>query len=150
MNDDVHGAINQEELGYAADYLFRVSIKGLIRNENGEVLVVKETGRTGWDMPGGGMDHGEDFKQAIARELYEEVRLTGDFTYRVIAAEDPKLLLRAKIWQMRLVFEVKPENMKFEPGDDGDEVTFINPEQLKGSDDFAEKKVYEYTLLVAK
>jgi|TARA_B100001245_G_scaffold98417_1_gene71440 8-oxo-dGTP diphosphatase len=147
VNNNVHGAINQEELGYAADYLFRVSIKGLIRNENGEVLVVKETGRTGWDIPGGGMDHGEDFKQAIARELYEEVKLTGGFTYRVIAAEDPALLRRAKIWQIRLIFEVTPENMTFEPGEHGDEVMFINPEQLKDSDDFAERKVYEYSLL---
>jgi 8-oxo-dGTP pyrophosphatase MutT (NUDIX family) len=148
MNDDVHGVINSEDSEGTTDYLFRVSIKGLVRNDNGEVLVVKETGRSGWDLPGGGMDHTESIKQAIAREMKEEVNMIGDFTYRVIAVEEPSFLHRAKIWQIRLVFEVTPENMAFEPGEHGDEVMFINPEQLKDSGDHAERKVHEYSLLV--
>lgn len=130
-----------------ADSLFRLSAKGLVRNESGQVLVVKETGRSGWDLPGGGIDQKESIKQAIARELHEEVMLTGDFTYRIIAIEEPALLKRAQIWQVRLIFEVKPESMIFEPGDDGDEVAFIDPEQLKDSDDLHEQKVHEYSLL---
>jgi 8-oxo-dGTP diphosphatase len=150
MNDYIHGVINPEDLNEKADYLFRVSIKGLVRNDKDEVLVVKETGRTWWDLPGGGMDHEESIKQAIARELREEVNLIGDFTYHVIAVEEPSFLQRAKIWQIRLIFEVMPENMTFEPGDDGDEVMFINPEKLRDSDDLAERKVYEYSLLATQ
>lgn len=145
MNNDANSTVDQK-----ADALFRVSVKGLIRNDVGQVLVVKETGRKGWDMPGGGMEQEESIKQAIARELHEEVKLVGDFTYRIIAIEEPALLKRAAIWQIRLIFEVKPENMTFEPGDDGDEAVFINPEQLKDSDDLHEQKVYEYSLLASK
>lgn len=54
-----HGNINQSALGRKNDYLYRLSLKGLVVNDNGEVLVVKETGRTWWDLLGGGMDHGE-------------------------------------------------------------------------------------------
>lgn len=150
MDADVHGVINPEDSEGTTDYLFRVSIKCLVRNSDGEVLVVKETGRSGWDLPGGGMDHTESIKQAIAREMTEEVSMTGDFTYRVIAVEEPSFLQRAKIWQMRLVFEVVPENMTFEPGEHGDEVMFIDPEKLKDSGDHAERKVYEYTQLVTQ
>lgn len=89
---NVNGIIDQSHLDRKTDYLFRVSMKALVINEQGELLVVKETGRTWWDLPGGGMDHGEDIKAAIARELNEEVGLVGDFTYKVIAVEDPSFL----------------------------------------------------------
>jgi len=48
------------------DYLFRISIKALIYNESGDLLVVKEHGLN-WGLPGGGMDFGETFADALAR-----------------------------------------------------------------------------------
>ena len=144
--NEINGVINQDHLGRKTDYLYRLSIKALIRNDKGDVLVVKETGRTWWDLPGGGMDHGETIKQAIARELYEEVRLRGDFTYRIIAIEDPSLLQNAKVLQVRIIFEVVPENMSFESGEDGDEVMFIDALKLKDSENHSERNVYEYSL----
>lgn len=55
------------------DHLFRVSLKAVIRNAAGELLVVKEKGQTHWNLPGGGMDHGESYHEALARELQEEI-----------------------------------------------------------------------------
>lgn len=88
--------------------------------------MVKESGRDWWDLPGGGMDHGESVKMAIARELREEIGLTGDFTYRIIHVDEPSLLKRAPMYQIGLVFAVTPENMNFAPGEDGDELAFFN------------------------
>ncbi len=51
---------------------YRVSIKALITNEAGELLVVNERGR-GWDLPGGGLDWGEDTIEALHREIEEEL-----------------------------------------------------------------------------
>ncbi len=137
-----HGVV--DHLQRRTDYLFRISMKSLICNERGEVLVVKEAGRSWWDLPGGGIDHEESLKNAIARELREEVNLRGDFTYQVIAVEEPALLEHAGVWQMRLIFEVEPLNMLFEPGLDSDEVCFIDPRELKDSSISAERRVYEY------
>ncbi len=81
------------------------------------------------------MDHGEDIKSAIARELKEEVNLTGDFSYQVVYVDDPSLLQHSKMLQVRLIFIVKPELMEFSPGDDGDEVIFMSLEQLKEIDE---------------
>lgn len=139
-----HGVIDQSHLSRKNDFLFRISVKSLIKNDAGEVLVVKESGRTWWDLPGGGMDHNESIKEAIARELHEEVGFTGDFSYQVIAVEEPGLLKHANVWQMRMVFAVKPDNMRFEAGEDGDALQFIKPEELKDSENDAERKVYEY------
>lgn len=146
--DTPHGLIDQSSLGRKNDYLYRISLKGLIRNDKGEVLVVKETGRDWWDLPGGGMDHDENLKVAIARELKEEVELDGDFVHNVIAVDDPIYLPNANVWQVRLVFTIIPENMKFVAGEDGDEIAFKDPRVFFHSTNFAERKIYDYAQLV--
>ena len=129
------GTINHSESSNRrTDYLYRISLKAFIRNEKGEILVVKETGRDWWDLPGGGMDHGEDIKTALARELKEEVNLTGDFTYRIIDVKDPGYIGEHDMWQVRLMFEVIPENMEFSAGEDGDEIAFMGPKDFEKSD----------------
>lgn len=143
----VHGVIEHPESPRPTDYLYRVSIKCLIRNSTGEVLVVKEAGRDYWDLPGGGMDHNESLEQAIARELNEEVSLTGAFTYRILAAEDPAFSTEHNFWQLRLIFEVTPKTYHFAPGVDSDEVTFVDPLSLKESEHKAERLVYQYAQL---
>jgi len=143
-SSDAHGVIDQSQIARKNDYLFRISLKALVRNEQGEVLVVKEVGRTWWDLPGGGMDHGESIQQALARELREEVNLEGNFDYDIIAVEEPAFLPQPKVWQIRLIFEIKPVRFVFSPGDDGDEIRFIDSAELKNSDNNAERKVYAY------
>ena len=150
MDESLHGIINHSHIERKTDYLYRVSIKGFIRRDDGCVLVVKEAGRTYWDLPGGGMDHGESIKSSIARELNEEVSLKGDFDYRVIAVEEPQILPNAKVWQLRLVFDIAPAEMNFERGEDGDEILFINPNILKDSSHPVERRVYEYTQIALK
>jgi ADP-ribose pyrophosphatase YjhB (NUDIX family) len=51
---------------------YRVSMKALITNEAGEILVVNERG-TGWDLPGGGLDWGEEPVAGLKREIQEEL-----------------------------------------------------------------------------
>jgi len=130
------------------DYLYRVSLKCLVRNDQGQVLVVKETGRDWWDLPGGGIDHNEDVKTSIAREMAEEVNLAGDFTYRVIDVDEPAYLDAHDFWQLRLVFEVKPENMTFSAGEDGDEIAFMNPDDFQNSENKTERRIYRYSTLL--
>lgn len=142
MTNKALGAIQSED--GTNDYLFRLSAKSLIVNDEGNIFVVKESGRGWWDLPGGGMEHGETIKGCIARELYEEVSLTGSFTYETLLVEDARMLRRANLWQVRLTFVVKPEEMVFAPGEDGDEVAFLKPEYFKQSDTITDQKIYEY------
>ena len=125
------------------DYLYRLSLKAIIRNDKGEILVVKEIDRDWWDLPGGGMDHNEDIKSALARELNEEINLVGNFTYRVIAVDSPKYLETHDFWQVRLIFEIKPEIMKFSPGPEGDEVKFVDPSIFENSDIVTEQWIFK-------
>lgn len=126
------------------DHLYRVSLKAYIENDRGEILVVKETGRNYWDLPGGGIDHDETIEQALARELKEEVNYDGAFTYEVKDIEDPKKLDNSDVRQMRIIVKVTPENWEFSRSVDSDEVAFIDPRSLKGSSIHEETLLYQY------
>ena len=146
MNSEVYGVVEHPDSNRKTDYLYRLSIKGIILNDAGEILFVKESGRDWWDLPGGGMDHGESIKEALARELREEVSLMGDFTYTTILAEDPRYLSSHNLYQVRLTFLIEDYNGDgFVPGDEGDEVMFIDPATLKDSQIVTEQKIYEYS-----
>lgn len=149
MNKLPHGVIDQGSLNRKNDYLYRVSLKGLVKNEKGEVLVVKESGRTWWTLPGGGMDHSETVRSAIAREMYEEVKLDGDFSYRPLVVDEPAFLEHANVWQLRIIFEIIPENYVFSAGEDADVIAFINPDTFKDSDNLAEQTIYRYSQLLS-
>lgn len=116
------------------DYLYRISLKAVIYNEDGKLLVVKEHGLN-WGLPGGGMDFGETFKQALARELEEEVGYTGTFTYDVIDTADPMYIEGINAWQVWVVCHVVPETLEFSVGIDGEDLLFIDPDDLVQYDD---------------
>lgn len=49
-----------------------VGVRGFVRNDAGEVLLVRHTYMPGWYLPGGGVSRGETMQTALARELEEE------------------------------------------------------------------------------
>ena len=57
-----------------------VSCAGLVTNAEGKILLVKSPMR-GWEYPGGLIEPGESFQQALRREIWEEsgveVEITG-------------------------------------------------------------------------
>lgn len=146
----VNGAIHHQDKPGRIDFLFRVSLKAVILNEKNEVLVVKERGRDWWDIPGGGIDHGEAIKDALQRELREEVAFSGEFEYEPVLIEDPHYLDSLNLYQMRVTFLITPDEYDFQPGVDGDEVAFIDPLTFKDSTLATERKIYEYAQLAKR
>jgi len=44
-------------------------------DDNGRVLLIKQSYVKGWQLPGGGVDAGETMREAAIRELYEEANV---------------------------------------------------------------------------
>ena len=146
---NVHGAIAHEGSD-RRDSLIRVSLKAVILDEKGRILVVKERGRDWWDIPGGGIDHGETLKEALSRELREEVSLEGDFEYETLLAEDPRFLEQHNLYQMRITFLIKPSSMVFEKGVDSDEIQFVDAALYENSDIWTERQIFMFSSLAKK
>lgn len=49
-----------------------LGVRGLVRDAEGRVLLLKHTYTPGWHMPGGGVERGETGEAALAREMIEE------------------------------------------------------------------------------
>ena len=65
---------------------YRVAVKGLVRDESGRLLFVQERSDS-WDLPGGGLEHGEDITEALKREFLEELETDVE-----VAAENPLII----------------------------------------------------------
>ena len=53
------------------NYTHFVSVAGLVSNEEGDILLIKSPLR-GWEYPGGMVEPGETFQEALIREVREE------------------------------------------------------------------------------
>jgi len=120
---------------------YRVATKALIRNTAGEVLLSKERSK-GWELPGGGLDHGESIHNALKRELYEEALITAPFTEKLLVIESIYVETKES-WTLWLVYEIDIADLEYGVGADADEVAFIDPNALKDSEHVFERLIYK-------
>ena len=126
---------------YPSSY-YRISVKVVIRDEQGRVLVCKEGTSDTWSLPGGGWDHGESEREALARELHEEVGYAGEFASQIVDTAifwvDSK-----EAWLLWLVYEVTPATFDFSVGHDSSAIAWIEPHEFANHRSNAEKWIYE-------
>lgn len=60
-------------------YTHFVSVAGLVCNDKGEVLLINSP-RRGWEYPGGMVEPGETFEEALHREIKEEAGVDVEIT----------------------------------------------------------------------
>jgi 8-oxo-dGTP diphosphatase len=118
---------------------YRVSIKALITNQEGKVLVVKENQDT-WS-PGGGLDHGEDPKSGILRELKEELGIEAPHV-KDIATIKTFYLEHKSAGLLWVVYEVEAPSQELVLGEGVAEARYIDIAELKQSTDIFEMMVY--------
>ena len=61
----------RKQLGH--DLIMTTGCGVLIENEKGQLLLQKRSDNGEWGIPGGAMEPGETYKEAAAREVFEEV-----------------------------------------------------------------------------
>jgi mutator protein MutT len=90
--------------GKYPDAFYRVSVKAIIKNDVSEVLAVKEH-TDAWELPGGGLNHGETPHECLKRELFEELTITNDFAEDFVGLESVYVPHR-ELWKMSLAYEI--------------------------------------------
>jgi len=121
--------------------IYRVSAKAFITNDKNQVLVVRETGDY-WGLPGGGLDHGETAEQCIMREMNEEMGVSG-VQVGEIAYSTTFDLQQAGLWMVWIIHKTTLNTTHYIFGDGVTDARFIDPLDLKDSNDIFEKAIYE-------
>lgn len=133
-------------VGKYPNTFYRVTIKAIIRNAAGEILVVRENDSK-WNLPGGGIDHGESVHDALKRELYEEALITADFSETYVGAES-YFLDSKDAWLFWIVYELNIDpDFTYGVGPDADAVTFMSPEVFKNGTRPYEQLIYKLCYL---
>ena len=62
---------------------YGLTVRGIIKNDSNEILIVKRhpksrTDPEMWELPGGKVEKGEHFADALVREIKEETNLDGE------------------------------------------------------------------------
>lgn len=124
---------------------YRISLKAIIRNERGEILVNRERGHGNWSLPGGGWDHGESVIECLKRELNEEVGYEGELQAELLGVTEEAMYMPTKQgWLIWHVYDVTPDNMNFSVGVDGEELMFADPAQFRNAESRAEQLIFYF------
>jgi 8-oxo-dGTP diphosphatase len=118
------------------DSFYRVTVKGLCVRD-GKVLLIHETKAISgkWEMPGGGLDFGEDIKSGFKRELEEEmglkVKKMSEAPIYVWTHKYEKLRNMEWYYSLVLAYRVEFEDLDFTPTAECDSLDFFTKEQLQ-------------------
>lgn len=118
------------------DCFYRVTVKGLCVRD-GKVLLVHESKKLSgeWEMPGGGLDFGEDIIAGFTRELEEEMGLkVRKMSEKPVYVWTHKFTNRRKMlwfYSLVLAYRIDFENLDFTPTDECAEIGFFSKEEMK-------------------
>lgn len=119
----------------------RIAMKAVIVNEKGEVLILREaatygdgTQRGRYHMPGGRIEVGENFEDALRREIMEETGLEVDIEYPIYVGEW-RPVIRDVPHQIVATFMVcKPKSNNITLSTEHDDFQWIDPKDRKNYD----------------
>ncbi len=126
---------------------YRVSIKGIIVDNDGKILLSRENNNK-WEMLGGGLEHGEDPIACLKREILEETGLKVTYVspnpkYFVTT---PSMRLEKTVHIANVIYEIRLNNLEFTPSDECQELRFFSKEEMSQLDLFPNvQKLLEIT-----
>lgn len=119
------------------DSFHRVTIKGLCVRE-GKILLIKESASISgkYELPGGGLDFGEDIREGFEREIEEEMGMkVSKMSKSPVYVWTHKYVGKRNLqWYYAFVvaYRVEFENLDFTPSDECESLEFFSPEKLAG------------------
>ena len=108
---------------------YRTSVKALVLDEQNRFLLCKEIDGT-WELPGGGLDLGENPQDGLIREVQEEMGLEV-----TSIAETPSYFVTAffernNVWKANVLYEATFKDLSIKESDECTEVAFFTTDQI--------------------
>ena len=130
---------------------YRVSIKGLILDETRTKFLAIQEASGIWEIPGGGLDHGEAPKECLRREVKEEMGL--EVTW---IADAPSFFISCykkstpmgPHWSVNVLYEMKLAHLDITPTPECVAVRFVTSEEALALP--AIENVHEFAKLFQK
>jgi 8-oxo-dGTP pyrophosphatase MutT (NUDIX family) len=125
---------------------YRVSVKGLVYDNTGRILLARESNGL-WELLGGGLDHDEDPIACLKREIYEETGLTV-----TNISSRPKYFITAprqdhETYIANIKYEVELASLEFTPSEECQELRFVSLEEMSGLFLYPNVKKFQEILL---
>ena len=120
---------------------YRVSVKALITNDEGKILVVNERG-LGWDLPGGGLDWGESAGDALKRELLEELSCSAKIEEQpcLIAPSSASEYDRHVLW---IIYKAKINPDEIQKTDEVSDFAFVDVKDFQTNEEKYEAMTWD-------
>ncbi len=123
------------------DAFYRVTAKGIYVRDGRVLLVHDFTGRSDtddspeWDLPGGGLDFGESFSDALMREVKEEMNLSvtwiDDRPTYVWSTKHGSGKGMEWYYVLTVIFRFELESLDFTPTEECREIKFFSKKDLE-------------------
>lgn len=120
---------------------YRISIKALVHDREGRVLLAREKNGM-YELLGGGLEHGEIAHAALRRELKEETGLTASYisTNPVYFITSKRLGFETYI--ANLIYEVRLDNLNFVASEECTELSFFTVEESRTKNIYPNVKAF--------
>lgn len=116
------------------------TVDAIIETENGIILIERKNQPSGWAIPGGFVDYGESFEDAVRREAKEETGLDIKLTRQFHTYSDPKRDPRHHTISTIYIATASGEP---KAGDDAKEVGIFNKDSLPEEIAFDHRQILE-------
>ncbi len=111
--DEVRTIFNEEPWFRASP---AIGVDAFVLNPDGEILLIQRTDSGKWAMPGGFVEIGNTFSEAVLRELWEEAGLRGE-VQRILGIFDNRVWgENVKVHLVHHVYEVACKDFAPSPG----------------------------------
>lgn len=111
-----------------------VAVMAVVRNEDGEVLLIQRTDNGLWAAPGGAQDIGESVIGAVEREVREETGLEVEVTGFSGIYSDPAHVIAYDDGEVRqefsLCFHAHPTGGEIRPSSESRQVNWVSTDRL--------------------
>ena len=111
-----------------------VAVTAFVRNDQGQVLLIRRTDNELWALPGGGQDFGEYIAETVVRETREEAGVTVKVTGIVGVYTNPNHVVEYSDGEVRQQFSIcfRAEYVSGEltPSDESSDVRWVSRADL--------------------